>query len=468
MNILERLKQGKQGNEPETVSDDSTHEPKRETPVEKPVEKPREVKVVTSIKKIPDVSQATAIVVDSGGSYVSMAKRLAKEFKKVYYCNPSWVDAYPLINKAYIGEGIEEITVVPSVWAVYKEIDVFIFPDVYYGDFAQWLFEQGKAVWGSKLGEELELQRDVLKTHLTSLGLPMNPWKSFTKFDDLRKYLKTHDDVYVKINRWRGLVETFHSPNYKLIEPELDEMQHNLSALKNDLLFVVEEPIIDAVEVGYDGWTINGKYPEICLSGVEIKDKAYAGIIKPYEELSPLITDFNEKMADTFEELGYCGNFSTELRVKGKVSTLIDFTARNPCPPGEIYLGMFENYGEIILGGANGEVVEPKAVAKYAVELLMESDWSVKNYQPVYFPEKYSDRIFLKKACVREGINYVIPQAYGSSDIGAVIGLGDTLEEAVKECLKVADSVEGNEIKMRKDTLDDAQEELDKFKKIGK
>lgn len=408
-------------------------------------------------------------VVDNCGSYLSVALRLAREYSKVYYTNPSWQDAYPKMNKPYIGMGYEEIEVIDNIFDVFDKIDLWVFPDVYYGALQQWLVDQGENVWGSRCAEELELNRDLLKEHMTSLKLPVQPWVSVKGIDALRDYLQKNENVYVKINKWRGTVETFHSENYRLIKPELDEMEHCLGAFGNDLDFTVEQPIDNAVEVGYDGWTVDGQYPETGLCGVEVKDKAYAGTVKKYSELSPLITDFNTKMSSTFKDYGYRGYFSTEIRVDGKkVPYMIDFTARTPCPPGEIYLELYKNLGEIFWIGANGEIVLPVTTAVWAVELLMESDWSVKNFQPVYFSKKYERFIKLKKAMLKDDINYIIPQLYGSSDIGAVVGLGDTLEAAISSCLKTADSIEGNGICIRKDCLNSAQEELNKFEELVK
>lgn len=414
-----------------------------------------------------DKKDVVAAVIDSGGSYISVSSRLSREYKTVYYSCPSWIDAYPKMNKAMIGEGIEGIITIENPFDVYDQVDLWVFPDCYYGSFQNWLVDQGEIVWGSRSGEELELQRDALKEHMIKLGLPVNSFQVINEINDLRKYLQKHDDVYVKINKWRGTVETFHSKNYQLIKPEIDEIQYSLGEFGDKIEFIVETPVRDAIEVGFDGWTIDGVYPDTCLSGVEVKDKGYAGIVKKYDEISTLITDFNKKMSDTFKKYGYRGFFSTEIRIdKKKTPFMIDFTARTPCPPGEIYLELYENYGEIIWAGANGEMVNPKITGKYAVELLIESEWSCKNFQPIYFDKKFENRIKLKKNMVKSGINYVIPQSYPTNDCGAVIGIGDTLENAIKECLNAAESIEGNGITMAKSALEESQSELDRFEKM--
>jgi hypothetical protein len=414
-------------------------------------------------------SDVVAIVMDNGGSYVSIAQRLSKEYKRVYYCNYSWIDPYPKINKPQIGVGLNGITVIENPWDVYSEIDLWVFPDCYQGPFQEWLKSQNEKIWGSGQGEELEFERVLLKEHLQKLGLPVQPWVKISGLENLRIYLQEHEDVYVKISKWRGTIETFHSQNYKLIKPELDEMEHNLGPLSSEIEFIVEAPINDAVEVGWDGWVVDGKYPESMIAGCEIKDKAYVGKITKYTDLSSIITDFNLKMTDTFNKYGYRGFFSTEIRVTpDKTPYMLDATCRSPCPPGEIYLEMYQNYGEIIWAGANGDMVNPIPVAQYGVELLMESEWALNNFQAVYFPTEYSNNVKLKKATRIGDTFYIIPQLYQSNDIGAIVGLGNTLEEAIKQCRDVAESIEGNGIHIRVDTLDTAQEEFDKFESLNK
>ena len=412
-------------------------------------------------------SDVICCVLDTGGNYVALAQRLGKEYKHVYYTCPSWVDAYPRMNKPHVGYGLEGIEIIDSPWPVFSDIDLWVFPDCFYGPLQEFLISQGEIVWGSRNGEELELYRDALKDHMKELGLPVNDYKTITGFENLKNYLKKNEDVFVKINKWRGTVETFYSKNWVMIKPEIDEIEHHLEGLGDLIEFIAEQPIHDAVEIGYDGWTIDGQYPTSTLTGCEIKDKAYAGEFKPYSSQSPLVTDFNTKMADTFKKYGYRGFFSTEIRVLDKTPYMIDFTARVPCPPGEIYLELYKNLGEIMWAGANGILVDPVATGKFGVELLMESEWACHHFQPIYFPDKYASNVKLKKNMIMDGNHYCIPQPYESNDIGGIVGIGDTLEEAVNKVLEVADSIEGNGICIHQEALECAQEELDKFNSIG-
>ena len=413
------------------------------------------------------VGDIVACVIDSG-SYMAQAVRLGKEFRHVYYCNMSWQDAYPKINKPAIGTGYPEIEVIDSPWPVFSNVDFWVFPDTYFGPFQQWLVDQGEIVWGSRLGEEMELDRGDFKKHMADIGLPVNPYQIIHGFENLKVYLQEHDDVYVKISKWRGTVETFYSKNWALVKPEVDEIEHHLEGLGDMLEYIVEASIPDAVEIGYDGWNIDGKFPAISLAGVEIKDKAYCGRVTPYTSLSPMVTSVNDKIVQTLQQYSYRGFVSTEIRVKDNTPYLIDMTCRNPCPPGDIYLELIENLGEVMWAGANGEMAEPKYKAQYGVELLIESQWSEHHFQPVYFPPEAESWVKLKKCMVKDGVHWIIPQLYESSDCGAIVGLGDTLDEAITNCKEVADAIEGNGLSIRQDSFDTAEEEFSKFDALNK
>ena len=75
-----------------------------------------------------DTKDVSCCVIDNGGSYFSLAQRLTKEYKTVFYTNPSWVDPYPLMNKAYIGYGYDELEVVSSPFEIYDQVNLWIFP----------------------------------------------------------------------------------------------------------------------------------------------------------------------------------------------------------------------------------------------------------------------------------------------------------------------------------------------------
>ena len=72
----------------------------------------------------------TVLVWEPGGIFVEMAKRLAKDFGRVLYCN-DWVGSYPTSRGLVVGQGDPDFERVVDPWAYADEIDLWMFPDVY-------------------------------------------------------------------------------------------------------------------------------------------------------------------------------------------------------------------------------------------------------------------------------------------------------------------------------------------------
>jgi phosphoribosylamine-glycine ligase len=418
------------------------------------------------IGQIVNLKEKVAIVYDSG-LFIEIAKTLSKSFKKVYYYMP-WKNGFPKSNQYIVGEGIEGIERIQNFWDYVDKADIVIFPDIYDGDLQLELVKQGKLVWGGRKGEEMELYRDRMKRYMKSLGLYTTPFTVIKGLDALREYLKDHDNVWVKQNITRGDFETFHSESYQVIEPVLDELEHNLGRSKFLKEFVVEDALDDAVETGVDLYTIDGNYPSQTLAGIEVKDLGYVGKIVPYSELSPKVTDFNDKIKDALKQYGYRGFMSTEIRVtKDKPPYMVDFCARAGSPPNELYQLMYKNLAEIIWYGACGILIDPITTKKYGIEALIHSSWADKNWQAITFPAKFRDNIKLRNAVKINGLYYAVPQSVGLPEIGAVVTEADTIEDAVEQAKEIAESIVGHYIEVKIDSIDVALEQFKKLEEFG-
>jgi hypothetical protein len=402
----------------------------------------------------------TALVWDNG-IFTEIAVLLAKDFGRVLYYVP-WTSGMPKSNALMIGEGVEGIERVASPWSHFDEIDIWIFPDVYEGDLQQWLASQGKRVWGCRMGAELEIDRPTSKETSKKLGIDIGPYKVITGLAALRKHLKANDDQWVKISGTRGDMETFGAKSYEKVEPRLDELEHNLGALKKVMTFTVEQGINDAVETGYDGYTIDGKFPKAAMTGVEVKDEAYLMKTVRWSELPDQVRSVNEKLSPALKRYGYRGFLSTEVRcTKDGKAYLIDPCCRAGSPPNELYQLMMGNLAEAIWYGAEGIVIEPEFKAKWGAEVLLISEWADQNWMQVSFPDKVRDNVKLRNFCCIEGEYYVIPQWTGCAEIGAVVALGDTPDAAIEECKRICELVEGHLLDKPCDALDVAREQLE-------
>jgi hypothetical protein len=406
-----------------------------------------------------DLSKRTAMIVDNG-LFLEIAIRLAKEFGRVLYFAP-WTNGYPKSNALMIGKGIDNIERVEEPWSHMDDVDVWVFPDVYEGAMQDYLVSQGHNVWGCRSGgANLELDRVKSKQISTKLGIDIGPYKRIVGLDALRRHLKANDDQYVKISATRGDMETFHSPRYAEVEPRLDELEHNLGAKKKLMEFVVEEAINDAIEIGYDGFTIDGQFARGAIVGVEVKDKAYIGRTMRYSQLPPNVRSVNDKLAPELKRVGYRGFLSTEIRETKDKAYLIDPCSRAGSPPSELYQEMIGNLAEVIWWGAEGIVIEPEYTAKWGAEVLLLSDWADKNWQQVRFPEEVRENVKLRNFTVIDGEYYVIPQWSGMPEIGAVVATGNTAKEAISECKRIAAMVDGYSVEKPLEAIDEAYENL--------
>ena len=409
-----------------------------------------------------DLSNITAIVCDCG-LFAELARVLARDYNKVYYYSP-WEDAFPLINDSYIGYGMEEVELVSSPFSVMDKCDLAVFPDIYFGPMQEYLVKQGIPVWGSRRGDEMEINRVQMKEWLKMKGLPVGPYEVVTGISDLRKYLKSHDNQWVKFadGRFRGHKETFKAETYDLISSALDELVCQLGPFQDKVDFVVEEQLKDRVEVGVDCYTVDGMFPDKTLFGVEVKGTSYIGMAGTWETMAPQLTDFGNAASNLLKEFNYRNFLSYELRIgKDKLSYMIDVCGRKPTPPGEGYEEWYENLGEIVWEGANGKMVQPKLKSKYLAEIIIHSDWSENHPQPLEYPKQYRNNVKLRNGVRVDGHLFTLPQKAGTL-VGGVSGFGDTIKAACDMAKEIAGSVRGPGLDINLDSLDGAEEEFEK------
>lgn len=409
-----------------------------------------------------NLKSKTVLVYDYG-QFVELAVTLSKSFGRTLYFAPWVMGGAPTSKILRIGEGIAGIERVDEIWPHLDDIDLVVFPDAYEPGLQEYLQGRGKRVWGARSGSELELDRVKSKQLSKTLRIDIAPYKVVTGIEALRSHLKANDDQWVKISNTRGDMETFHAKSYAASEQRLDELEHNLGAEKSVMEFVVEAGIDPAVEVGYDGYTVDGGFPDNSLVGVETKGKAYFGRTMAYRSLPKQVRSVNEKLAPALEAYGYRGFISTEIRCKGDKAYLIDPCCRCGTPPSELYQVMIENLGDVLYDGAGGDLVEPDYREQYGAMVMLSSEWAMTNWQHVRFPDNVRENVKLHNMRMIDGQYYVIPHIDGRSQIGAVVATGNTADAAIAECKRIADLVEGEGIEKQTDALDQAREQLDKI-----
>lgn len=377
------------------------------------------------------VSDLTALVCDYG-SFLSLADKLGETYKRVLYHSP-YSQEFEAIKDCVKGDGLSRVERCDEFLDpdILKEVDVAIFPDIGFGGLQRHLREIGIPVWGSMGASELELYRTRFLSMLKSLGLPMIHSERIKGLTALAEHLKTVEDKWIKINRFRADMETWRHQDWLHSMRKLDEMAVTFGGLKEEVVFVVQDKIDSDVEIGYDGFSIDGQFPGKTFQGYEAKNELYAGSCLTTEELPDQIKEVNEAMAPVLKGYGYRNFIATEIRVMDDVGYFIDPTMRMPGQTGEQLLETCKNLAEVIWHGANGELVEPDFVAKYAVEATLhykeheEHLWKV-----LKIPEKVRRWFKLYHYCETEEAIWFPP--HKSDEPGVVLGIGDTVEDAIE------------------------------------
>ena len=409
------------------------------------------------IKNIKDI---IVCVVDFG-FFVPLAEKLTEYFNKVYYCF-YLKSGYPKEMHNRVGTGIPNVIMIKDYHAYINEVDLFIFPDCYGSEDAEYLRSLGKLVWG---GGASWLERDRFKTRewQKTEKMPVPETEKIIGIDNLKTI---GGEKFIKISETRGSMETVKHYDNIRSEQRFDSLKVEFGAHKDLMEFMVETKI-NGIEVGYDGYTVDGKFPATSLFGYEIKDEGYAGKFINYDMLCEPLKYTNKKLSAVFEKENVRGFFSTEVRIdKNRKGYLIDPTMRCPNPPYQIYLENIENLGEIIYYGSQGILVNPKIKFKYGVVAIMNSAFAEKNSLAFKIKEDSEKWVKIMNMCIVGGVRYSLP-IYGLDEIGAVIGLGHTLEHAITECKKHAEEVNADSLEIEIASLDKVFDTIKEGRKYG-
>lgn len=381
-------------------------------------------------------SDKTCCVIESG-IFQSLAHRLARDFGKVYYYRHT-ERVHPVTSDREPGMGYDDIEIISHWSDVLDEVDLWVCPDIHDGHLQLHLEQLGKRVFGSRRAEDLEIWRAEFRDIMKQIGLKVPPYELVIGLDNLREHLKTVEDKYVKTNaNIRGTSETWHHLSYNLSQAHLDKLSSRFGALRESQEWLVDDPIPNVPEIGYDGMCIDGMFPSKGIIGVESKDKAYYGQFMSVNQMPKIVRDINDKLSPVLAEYGYRGFFSSEIRG----DYLLEPTCRQPSPAGECEQEMYKNLSEMIWSAAEGIVVDPIPTATYCAQvMLLSNEMDDATPLPIDIPDEVRQWVKLYNSSMGEdGQEWVSPTPTRMSEIGSVVGIGNTPDEAIRQCEKHCD-----------------------------
>lgn len=418
-----------------------------------------------------NVKDVIAVVPDNG-QFHSFAERLARDYERVMYVI-SQDKEMPTHGDAMTGEGMDGIEVISSRDEEQTDdAQLWVFPDLGFGHTQVKKEKECKLVWGSRMGEEMEIWVEDFKDLLKDVGLPVGPWERVTGFKALREYLqKNKGEFYVKVSKYRGDWETLHCTNYEDVKSKLDLREFKLSGISDTIEFVVCEALKDKIELAIDGWCIDGQWPKQVLVGMEQKGDCYLGRFMDYKDIPRPLLEVNKRLEETIRNYGYRGSLAFETLIgKDGKPYVSDPCTRCSSPCNELQQEFYTNLPEIVLRGAQGQMIEavPPKGAIWGAEVMIQSEWVNHNWQPLRFPEKYRRNIKLGEACRKKNGQYqVIPQGIGLTQCGGIVAWSDDPEDAIKQLEQIAEEVKGPEITIPIKAFDDLRAKLEEAQSYG-
>jgi len=412
-----------------------------------------------------DTQDVVACVVDFS-MFMPVATRIAKQFKKVYYTTPV-EKGFEEIGDFVFGDGIENIYRVEDYEDpdIFDEIDLFVFPYILYSG-KQLLYEKlGKAVWGARKADELEMYKGRFYDMLERVGLPVPEYEIIKGMTNLRLYLNDHDDVFVKISRFRGTMDTWHHINYQKSQSYLDLLTCKLGPLQEEMTFYIIQKIDTKIEGGIDTYCIDGQWPKEAVLGYEKKNECYFAVVKPMEEMAEEFRIVNEMVGPELARYNYRQFFSTEVRVKGDKSYFIDPTCRTASPAGEEMLDLFGNIGDIMWHGAHGELVEPEITARFAGEAYMHWTAGEDEWKCVTVPEGLPAEVKLYGCMKLDGAYWWPPE--DEEVIGCIVSTEDDPQKVIDNIKETAEALEESSVRVDIESFADLLKEIELAQKQG-
>lgn len=409
-----------------------------------------------------EASDVSCIVFDHG-LFLPLAQRLSQFYKRVLYHKPG-TEAFPTLNRGCIGDGFEEIECINDPWPLIDkgEIDLAVFPDILDSGTQLHLEKAGVAVWGSRQGDSIELSREKFLRILKDNDLPMPTFERVIGVTALREHMFDKENKYLKISRWRGSFETRHWRSWTEDESMLDGLAVKFGACKELVPFLVFDPIETDIEDGGDFYGVDGKWPKLCLRGIEAKDKGYFSSVTRIADLPDYFGEILDVFGKTLERYRYRNFFSVEIRD----GVFIDPCCRAPLPGTGSQMMAWANLGDIIWAGAHGELVDPAPDAKFTAECVLTMKCDKNAWRTLEIPKALKPWMKIPDCCCVDEVIGIPPDDTHGDEIGWLVALGDTPTDTI-ETLKDHSSQLPDGVEPHLEALVDLVQEAEKMREEG-
>lgn len=409
-----------------------------------------------------------ACVVDYG-IYFPVAERLSRDLKQVYYHIPG-SEAFETFANGSRGYGALKVQMLESFWKIKREIDVFVFPDAggaQYSELQLELESQGFPVWGSKEAADLERKRGNWIEKCEELGLPMPKTHRIKGITNAWLFYIEHEgeEFFVKVSRWRGDMETWKMSERAQVRNKLDLLRLKWGPMAEEMVLYIQEKIDTDIEGGADTYFV-GDYPDKVILGYEKKGESYFGVVKARKDMPPEIWGVNEKAVELLRSFGYCNMVSTEVRVKGEESSWLDPCFRFPSPAGEEELEVYKNFSQIVVSGANGELVQPEIDEEFCGEAVISYTGDKEGWKSFTVPEEVKQWVKLYACVYHDGAYHFNPQA-DCDALGCAVALGHKPHDVIDRLKEIEEALKDAPVELHIEPMADLIKEIESAEEQG-
>jgi hypothetical protein len=324
--------------------------------------------------------------------------RLGHEVFYYTHCDRS----YPKLKDLISGYGFPEITKIDEFATGVKQSDLVIFVDVGFGADADYLRSLDHRVIGSDARtEKLELDRIKARKVLSGYGI------KFPKFDVVKglhnamKVVDQKGERVVKINVFRGDMETFIAKDAE--ELYLNITQTGLNVLAEQVDFILEE-VETGLEIGVDTFFNGRDFADYVNETIEVRGEGNIGKFVKYER--SIWKETLDALRDYLTNNGYQGIFCLEgfLTLNGDIH-ITDITPRFPFPGSFGFPRAISNWVQVLYDMADSKPVKIVPNSLYNIQIPIYTTYNNQFFK-VFFGKKVERNIAFRYG-IKKGDDYV-------------------------------------------------------------
>lgn len=356
--------------------------------------------------------------------------------EKPFYYMAS-ISAYPTLKDSISGYGFAELIKTYDWAGIMKKVDTVVFLDSGFSSLIDTMQASGYNVFGAPADvEKLEFDRIYFREVMAKLGIQTPEAEMIRGVDNVVNFLKKNKGTYyIKLNKYRGDVETFGSDNAAEVATLLYPA---FPVMGDEMDFILEKKVKDGIEIGCDAFFNGERFLKTYFFTVESKGTGNMSIAVNNSVLDETL----QKLTPYLKENKYHGAFCLEgFYTKDKRFLFTDPTPRCAFPCSAQWALAIKDYDKFLRGVAAGTIDDLKVHYSYSIQqsffVTNPKQWRKININDKDLKEN-KQRISLRKGLKIGGDLYFVPE---DDLMLSCNGAGNSLEEAIQNALDCSEMV---------------------------